>query len=673
MKHTNSLIHETSPYLLQHAHNPVNWLPFSEVAFERAKTENKLVLISVGYSACHWCHVMEHESFEDEQVAEIMNAHFVCIKIDREERPDVDMLYMQAVQIMTGQGGWPLNCFTLPDGRPIYGGTYFNKQQWTGLLKNLNTLFQNDYTKVEGYAQELTEGLKQSEQIIQSSKYKEQITVEILKKTVEKWRMGFDKDNGGPNRAPKFPLPSNYLFLLRYAHLTKDVVVEQQVHLTLQKMADGGIYDQLHGGFARYSTDMLWKVPHFEKMLYDNTQLVSLYAEAYRASKKERYLEIVNETLAFMEREWLGESGQFFSALDADSEGEEGKYYVWTKEEIETILGVDAPLFCDAFGINDVGYWEHGNYILVREENQTALLFQHQLSKSQWINKLQSCKARLLKVAATRIKPGLDDKTITAWQALAVKAFVDGYLITDDLHYLSVAEKSMAFLLKELRLEDGGLLRTYKNGTAKITAFLDDYVFTAEALIQMYKATATENYLHEAKRITEYVLKYFQNPESVFYFYTHQNDSELIVRNTEVSDNVIPASNSQMAWNLWQLGHYFYLPDYLERAAKMVNAVVPDMERYGSGYSNWAALGLQMCFPFYELAIVGKSVDEKMKAWHKHYHPNTILAVAREVSDLALVKSRYEVDKTLIYVCQNKTCLLPVMTIDEAVLQIEKD
>jgi uncharacterized protein len=277
MPHTNALIHETSPYLLQHAHNPVNWIPFNDAAFTQAQLENKLVLISVGYSACHWCHVMEHESFENESVAELMNAHFICIKVDREERPDVDMLYMQAVQLMTGQGGWPLNCFTLPDGRPIYGGTYFNQQQWKGLLTNLQALHKNNPEKVLEYAQELTNGLQQSERIVQSNTQEEIINAQHLQKTVNKWKQGFDTKYGGPNRAPKFPLPSNYLFLLRYAHLANDESILQHVNLTLQKMAHGGIYDQLHGGFARYSTDVLWKVPHFEKMLYDNTQLVSLF------------------------------------------------------------------------------------------------------------------------------------------------------------------------------------------------------------------------------------------------------------------------------------------------------------------------------------------------------------------------------------------------------------
>lgn len=671
MSHTNALIHETSPYLLQHAHNPVNWIPFNDDAFAQAKLENKLVLISVGYSACHWCHVMEHESFEDEQVAELMNAHFICVKVDREERPDVDMLYMQAVQLMTGQGGWPLNCFTLPDGRPIYGGTYFNKQQWTGLLTNLHTLHKNNPEKVLEYAQELTNGLQQSERIVQSTEYEGTINSAHLDKTVNKWKQGFDTKHGGPNRSPKFPLPSNYLFLLRYSHLAKDESILQHVNLTLQKMAHGGIYDQLHGGFARYSTDVLWKVPHFEKMLYDNTQLVSLYAEAYQATKNELYLEIVKDTLAFMEKEWLGSEGQFFSALDADSEGEEGKYYIWTKEELEDILGEDNSIFNTYFSINDIGYWEQGNYILMREEDTRTILFQHQLTSSQLQEVITRCKEKLKYVASTRIKPSLDDKTITAWQALAIKAFVDAFLVSNNESYLSRAEKSMQFLSSNLLQKDGNLLRTYKNGKAKINAFLDDYAFTIDACITLYKATANEAYLQQAKQLTEYVLIHFTNTDSVYFYYTHEQDKGLIIRSTEISDNVIPASNSQMALNLWYLGHYFYLPNYTQKAFQMLNATASDMEQYGSGYSNWAILALQISYPFYEVAIVGKNVNEKMSEWYKHYYPNTILAVAKQTSELALTKDRFHEGKTVIYVCRNNTCQLPVDTIEAALLQFE--
>lgn len=672
MKFTNALIHETSPYLLQHAHNPVNWVPFGPEAFEEARREHKMVLISIGYSACHWCHVMEHESFEDEEIAKVMNAHFVCIKVDREERPDVDMLYMQAVQLMTGQGGWPLNCFTLADGRPVYGGTYFQKHKWLQLLNNLQHLFHQQPEKVLEYAEELTAGLKQSERIIQSNTYDTELRLSHLSGMINRWKQGFDSIHGGPNRAPKFPLPSNYVFLLRYAHLSGDETIMDHVTLTLRKMAHGGIYDQLHGGFARYSTDVLWKVPHFEKMLYDNAQLVSLYAEAWQCHKNPLYLRIVHETLDFIKQEWLGPDGQFYSALDADSEGEEGKYYVWKKEELEDVLGEDAPLFMEYYSVNDTGYWEHRNYILMHTEDVNGILFRYQLNAGQLNEKIVALKTKLKTAVKQRVKPGLDDKTVTAWQALCCKAFTDGYLVSGNTVYFSIAQKGIDFLCNTLLRENGALYRTYKNGIVKINGFLDDYAFTIEALISFYKASADETYLYRAKSLCEYVLKHFRDTSSVYFHYTHQADKDLIIRNTEVSDNVIPSSNSQMAVNLWQLGNYFGEESFLQKAIQLLHATAGDMEKYGPGYSNWGNLALQILFPHYEVAIVGKSVDEKILEWHQHYIPNAILAVAKRPSELALTKYRWQETETLIHVCRNNTCQLPVNSVNAALQQFEK-
>jgi uncharacterized protein YyaL (SSP411 family) len=426
---TNSLIKETSPYLLQHAHNPVNWHPFSAKIFEIAKAENKPILISIGYSACHWCHVMEHESFEDSEVAKIMNENFINIKVDREERSDVDMLYMQAVQLMTGRGGWPLNCFVLPDGRPFYGGTYFRKTQWIEVLNNLINLYKLESNRVLEYAEALTNGIKQAELISTSNKIDTLLTKELIQLSVKKWKTQLDEEHGGPNKAPKFPMPCNYQFLLRYAILEKDNALLNQVNLTLEKMAFGGIYDQLHGGFSRYSTDIIWKVPHFEKMLYDNAQLISLYTEAFNLTKNPLYKEIACDTLQFIENEWYKAEGYFYSAYDADSDGEEGKFYVWNQLDLKDLLGENFDVFSDYFEINDKGYWEHGNYILMRSENQIQLLTKFNLTKNELDQIILTCKNSLKQEAKSRLKPSLDDKTITSWNALICSAYSKACLL----------------------------------------------------------------------------------------------------------------------------------------------------------------------------------------------------------------------------------------------------
>jgi len=397
-KHTNSLIHETSPYLLQHAHNPVKWMPWGDEALEKAKKENKLILISVGYSACHWCHVMEHESFEDETVAKIMNDYFVCIKVDREERPDIDQVYMMAVQLMTGQGGWPLNCFALPDGRPIYGGTYFPKKNWINILLNLVDLQKEQPDKMEDYANQLTQGLKLAE-LIKVNTNETDFKKELIINCYNNWKERFDNVDGGPNKAPKFPLPNNYQFFLRLSTDPSPTLPEgervdllEHINLTLTKMAYGGIYDQIGGGFARYSVDHYWKVPHFEKMLYDNAQLVSLYCEAYAVTKNSLYKNVVYETLEFIERELTAPNGGFYSALDADSEGIEGKYYVWTKEELQNILKDDFNLFADYYNINKLGLWEHDNYILLRNVDDHIIAEEHNISIEELQNKITSFK-----------------------------------------------------------------------------------------------------------------------------------------------------------------------------------------------------------------------------------------------------------------------------------------
>ena len=669
-KYTNSLINESSPYLLQHAHNPVNWLPFGPEAFQKAKDENKLVLISIGYAACHWCHVMEHESFEDTTVAKVMNEHFVCIKVDREERPDVDDIYMTAVQLMTGRGGWPLNCFTLPDGRPFYGGTYFQKDQWIQVLNSLNDTYRQDPEKVEEYATSLAEGIKNANLIeleLDNSDFSQDTLAEML----VNWKRTFDNQDGGPNRAPKFPLPNNYQFLLRYAYLTQDKELADHVKLTLNKMAWGGIYDQLGGGFARYSTDIKWKVPHFEKMLYDNAQLISLYSEAYQATKNELYKEVVYECIAFVNRELKDPKGGFYSSLDADSEGEEGKFYIWTASELKALLSEEDYNFVkDYYNINSKGYWENDNYILLRDNTDDDYISKHGMSKIDFSAQKEKVKSILMKERDKRIRPGLDDKILTSWNGLMISALCDAYSVFQDKALLKEAEVEMKFILDHQLKKEGHLMHSHKNGTSTINGFLEDYSAVIEALIKLYNCTFDEDYLQKARTLSDYAVLHFFNEESKMFYLTSDMDDPLISRSYETTDNVIPASNSIMANNLFYLGHYFDHEDYLKMSRSMLNNVKKKMYSYGSGYSNWGNLMMHYTFPFYEVVITGGEYKIKSDELANYYIPNKILLGASAKSDLPLFENRFT-NKTLIYVCENKTCKMPVESVEEAVKQLK--
>jgi uncharacterized protein YyaL (SSP411 family) len=604
------------------------------------------------------------------EVAALMNRHFVCVKVDREERSDVDMLYMQAVQLMSGHGGWPLNCFVLPDGRPFYGGTYFRREQWLNVLHNLSELYRKDFKKVEDYAQQLTAGIRQAEQITTSGKSAGKIGHELLDECVGKWKKRLDHKHGGPDKAPKFPLPNNYLFLLRYAVLKNDEPLLAHVNLTLTKMAFGGIYDQLNGGFARYSTDITWKVPHFEKMLYDNAQLVSLYCEAYALTRNELYMEVAVETLGFIEREWFNNDGFFYSAFDADSDGEEGRYYVWKKADLEDLLGEDYNIFSRIYKINDEGYGEHDNYILMREENVAQVLADFNLSNNRLGEIIKDCKNKLRQEAKSRIKPGLDDKTITSWNAMMCTAFAKAFLTFGNDRYRDIATTSIKFILKTL-CDGHKIFRTYKNWVAMIDGFLEDYAFTIEALQFCYLITQEEIYLEKARGFCEHALKEFDNPGNVFMFYTAGHASPLISKTSEISDNVIPSSNSQMALNLFHLGHHFADQGWIDRAGKMLEALAEELKVYGAGYSNWGILALHFTYPFREVAIVGNNVNEFLRHLYNHAVTNAIFAVSAGTSDLPLLKDRFVQGKTRIYVCENQVCQKPVESVKEALEQID--
>lgn len=663
-EYTNKLINESSPYLLQHAHNPVEWYPWGDEAFEKAEKENKLVLISIGYSACHWCHVMEHESFEDSLTAEMMNKNFINIKVDREERPDVDQVYMNAVQLMTGSGGWPLNCFALPDGRPVYGGTYFPKDKWQQTLTSLQGLKENDPIKLEEYAKNLTAGIQQSELITRNEDPLE-TKVEFLAQKVNEWSKYWDRKKGGPNRAPKFPLPNNYQFLLEYAFLSGDQESMDFVSTTLDQMARGGIYDQIGGGFARYSTDELWKAPHFEKMLYDNAQLVSLYSQAFTATQNPRYKKTVQETLAFIKRELTNKNGGFYSALDADSEGEEGKFYVWKKEELkEALTPEEFELAKEFYNVNNKGLWEHGNYILLMDENSDDMLTED----STLGNKLELIKSKLLARRETRIRPGLDDKILTSWNMLMIEAYLDAYIALEDEQYLNVAEQQMKFIFTNLITEDEGLFHLHKDGKSSINGYLEDYAFTISALLKMYQSTFDESYISQAESLMNYTVKHFLDEESGMFWFKSNKDEQLIAKKQENSDNVIPASNSVMAHNLFILSKLTYNQEFEKTGKQMLSNILPHIE-YGQSYSNWLRLYLYETYPFYEIAATGKNFRALTIELRKTYIPNKLILGAEKKSDLPLLENKFFEEET-IFVCQNKTCQLPVKLVTDALKQI---
>lgn len=662
----NSLINETSPYLLQHAHNPVDWYPWGDIALEKAKQEHKMLLISIGYSACHWCHVMEKESFEDTAVAALMNKYFVCIKVDREERPDIDAIYMHAVQLMTGSGGWPLNCIALPDGRPVYGGTYFPKPQWINVLNSLNDVYANDYEKVLGYAVKLMSGIKQDELMV-ASPTSTKLSLNDVNLSIQNWKESFDVINGGPNRAPKFPLPNNYQFLLKYGVLQSDKEVLKHVELTLDKIAMGGIYDQIGGGFSRYSVDGIWKVPHFEKMLYDNAQLVSLYCEGYSYFKKPMYKTIITQTLDFVERELTSPEGLFYSALDADSEGVEGKFYVWAQEELQALLKDDFDFCTQLYNINSSGYWEHGNYILLRSKTNKQLAEELATSEQEIEQRVNKVNDILLNARAKRVRPGLDDKQLTSWNALMIKGLCDAFIITGNIKYIQHAEKAVNFILTKLVNSDGKVYRSYKNGKVTISGFLEDYSFLCEALIACYQCSGNSNYAFRAKQIAGYCLKFFYSEQNGLFYFTPSDGEKLISRKQETTDNVIPASNSSMAKALFCLGNLFGETNYLSISNGMLETMRVNFMNYGPGYSNYGWLMLNKINSSYEVVVCGDNATELARQLQSNYLPHVMVIPALKDEEILLVKNKYSGAVNSFYVCSSNGCLAPVKSIDEVV------
>lgn len=662
----NRLVHSTSPYLLQHAFNPVDWYEWGEEALARAKKENKPILVSIGYSSCHWCHVMEREVFENEEIARLMNTYFVCIKVDREERPDIDQIYMDAVQAMGMQGGWPLNVFLTPDQKPFYGGTYFPPDQWTRAIQGIQDAFTGRRDEIEESAEQLTQHLISQD----VSRFRKDPVPTDLRAQFDdmygKLEASFDKAWGGLAKAPKFIMPSLWRWMLRYHRLSGRRDVLEHAVFTLRKIAMGGIYDQLGGGFARYSVDQYWFVPHFEKMLYDNAQLLTLYAEAYALTGDREFERVIRETFTWLQAEMMHPDGGFYSALDADSEGEEGKFYHWPASELREILGDDADVFFDYYSIKEEGNWEPDKNIPIRVQKEDDFLKKHNLSEEEWYPRLARLKERLLAVRDKRVRPGLDDKVITGWNAMTVIGLVDAYKALGDEAFLKAALRNMRFIENELT---EGLVhyRSWKGKRTHVRAFLDDYAYVIQACVALYHVTLDEYWALRAKALTEHTIEHFFDTKDGYFHFSDLNAEKLIATRQEVLDNVIPSSNSVMAQNLLHLSIVFDYPEWREIAEHMVSPLEHLIVSEPNYMSNWGIVMAEMKKGMAEVVIVGDDAAALARDMYAGFQPFILTMGGDKESQLPLVADKKTLDgNATIYVCYNKTCQRPVLTVEEA-------
>ena len=663
----NRLIDSKSPYLLQHAYNPVDWYPWGDEALGKAKTENKIIILSIGYSACHWCHVMERESFENTETAKLMNTDFISIKVDREERPDIDQIYMDAIHIMGLQGGWPLNVFLLPNTQPFYGGTYFPPDHWQYILNQIAKAFKNNREELIQSAAQFTKAI----QLAEKNYFKDQKNSQVNKKTTiekvyQQIESDFDKQDGGLSRVPKFVIPSMYNFFLTYSTLYPKSQAAFHTFFTLHKVAEGGIYDHIGGGFSRYSTDKIWLVPHFEKMLYDNAQLINLYSKAFQLTKHSDFKTVVYETIAFLKKELMSSEGGFYSALDADSEGEEGKFYVWKTEELDKFLGQDSKLFKTYFNVRDSGNWEHGKNILHVNDDLTALAEKEDLTVKDLKERLKLWKVNVSKAREKRIKPGLDNKVLASWNGLTLTALVQSYFAFNDSAFLALAEKNASFLEKNMLLNQQSLLHTYRDGSAAIDGFLEDYASVIEGYIALYQANFEEKWLYLAKSLTDYCIKNFYDESDNLFFFTPQNHN-LITRKKELFDNVIPASNSIMAHNLLFLSKFFDEKKYTNILENMMTKMGKLVEKYGKDLVNWGNLYALSSQEIKEIVIIGADYKKFAQEIQGRFFPYKIVMATQKAGTLPLMQNKTTPkDKTTIYVCKNKVCKLPVFSVEEA-------
>ena len=670
-KHTNRLIRETSPYLLQHAHNPVDWYPWGEEAFQKAKSENKPILLSIGYSACHWCHVMERESFENEKIAALMNESFVNIKVDREERPDLDEIYMNAVQILTGRGGWPMTMFLTPEGKPFYGGTYFPPEDRQGMpgfpriLQGVAQAYRERPRDVEKSVEQILEALHHMSESHRSDK---DFAPDIIGESCEKIGRAYDAENGGLGQAPKFPNAGVYeLFLRHYDHCKSERYLEMVVN-TLSKMAQGGIYDHLGGGFHRYSVDARWLVPHFEKMLYDNAQLLRIYAQTYLLTKEPLFKSVVEETARYLMREMLHPEGGFYSTQDADSEGEEGKFFVWTPDQINRLLGeADGEFFCRMYDVSEQGNFEDKNILHpILTLDQASKFFRQDKSAIEGL--IGRAKEKLFAARETRIKPFRDEKIIAAWNGLALSGLAEAIKITNNPACAEAANRTVAFVFSKM-FRDGFLLHVYKDNQAKLLGYLDDYAFLAIGLLDLYEVLLDRSLFERAVQLTEIMLREFWDEPGGAFFYTGKSHEPLISRAKPIFDASIPSGNAMATQLLLRLYHQTGNEDYRGRAEKVLRSYYEPMANQPFGFAHLLCVMDQYLSPAKEIVIVGMRDDSRtldlIEGVHQLYLSNKTLQLAAPDQPLVnlspLLQGKTQVDgQPTAYVCQNFTCSAPV-------------
>jgi len=663
----NNLNQETSAYLLQHAMNPINWQRWDEMLYTKQNPNEKLLVVSIGYSSCHWCHVMEKETFEDEEVATYMNKNFISIKVDREENPEIDNIYMTATQMMTGSGGWPLNVVCLPDGRPVYGGTYHTKEQWLELLGKIQKLYDNDKKQLYAFAEKVEKGIQE----VNRFEYTEEeadFVPELLQNEMMIWSNRWDTIHGGESQNQKFITPVKFNYIQQYQYLNKDQKIKSYFENTLTNIANSGIVDHLEGGFYRYTVDPEWKIPHFEKMLYDNAQLLTLYANGYKEFKNPLFKSTVYQTFGFLKKRMENSKGAFYSAIDADNALGEGRYYIFDAEEIKKVADQDLSLLQDYYQIDLDKPFDESFYHLRKIDTIDALLNQYKLTSNQLTEKQQHWKTQFEILKQEREFPLIDKKIITSWNAQMVTGLLNAYEAFGDDQFLNQAKKTFSFIKENLILK-GELMHTYQADEAKMEANLEDYAFTIKAALNLYQNTGMHSYLNQANELSMQVIKIFSTAKNPYFTFT--KNPVLFSEIISVDDNVIPSANAIMAENLWALGQLIENEEYTLKVKNMLD-VMASFFRKGrsSDYSQWAQLIAKKAYSYKEVVVVGFEAHKINKELQQYYLPNVLFQISEKASELPLLKDRFFEGETLIYVCENKVCLRPTRTIEKALKQI---